>query len=195
MRTTFENVTTSCRMLLAATILLGGIYPLIVYGLGLLFYPKESQGSLMFKDGQVIGSELLAQKWTKPGFFTSRPSPGDFQTVSTSASNFGPTNADFKSVVQMRLKSAGMGEEHSNNKGVAELVTASGSGLDPDLSPEAVQLQMERVVKERKLNVGQQEQLSQLIAAMIQPPQFGIFGTARVNILKLNLALDSLESP
>lgn len=195
MNTVFSHILTSCRMLIITTLLLGGAYPLMVYGIGQVLFPSEAGGSLVYKEGQVIGSTLIAQKWTGPGFFRSRPSAGDFQTVASGASNFGATSASLESAVQSKFISEGLNARAASSLAVSELVTASGSGLDPDLSLDAIRLQQDRVVRERHLDQDQQVKLSEIIDSVSESPKFGFLGPKRVNVLKLNLALGTLELP
>jgi len=146
----------------------------------------------------VIGSELLAQRFGADKYFWARPSAGDdgtnYATVASSASNLGPTSSKLADAVNLRLASFRTANGLATNAPVpADVAFASGSGLDPHISPEAVRLQMNRVADARKFSVGQKQNLSALVERCIEPPQFGFLGEPRVNVLKLNLALDSLK--
>ena len=178
-----KTIIQSIRTLLVFTVLTGALYPLIVTGLGRALFAEKADGSLLHADGKIIGSELLAQKNESPRYFWPRPSAADYATVASGASNKGPTSADLvKAIAERRAK---FGADAP-----ADLLTASGSGLDPHISPPAAQSQAARVAKERGLAV---DRVAALIATHTEAPQWGIFGEGRVNVLALNLALDSAK--
>jgi K+-transporting ATPase ATPase C chain len=179
MITTFE----AFRTLLVLTILTGVIYPVLVTGIAQLAFPRQASGSLIQRSDQVVGSELLVQKTESPRYFWPRPSACDFATVASGASNKGPTSEDLRKAVAER-------RERFGDDAPADLLTASGSGLDPHLSPAAAFHQVERVARVRGLPV---EKVSALIGGLIESPQLGFLGEPRVNVLRLNLALDALK--
>ena len=186
------------RLFLALTILTGVIYPLLVTGIAKAVFPKQSGGSLVTANGKVVGSELLAQRFGADNYFWARPSAGDdgtnFATVASGASNLGPTSSNLVATVQSRLASFQTANGLATNAAVpAEMVFASGSGLDPHISPDAARLQIERVSTARKFSPEQKQKLSTLVGQSIELPQLGFLGEPRVNVLKLNLALDLLK--
>ncbi|TGK15372.1 potassium-transporting ATPase subunit KdpC [Leptospira fluminis] len=169
------------------TILCGVLYPFLIYGIGKIAFREQSQGSLIVRNGKVTGSVLLAQKSDSPEFFHPRPSAAGFNPESGAASNLGTTSETLRKQVEERRKywseRGGVGEVPS------ELVFASASGLDPHLSLKAVEYQLPLVAKARGLNEEQIRHLKDLVAQVSEPPQWGIFGEEKVNVLKLNLAL------
>jgi K+-transporting ATPase ATPase C chain len=173
----------SLLMLLVMTILTGIVYPLIVTDLSSCLYPTQASGSLIRHGDRVLGSSLLAQKFEEPEFFWPRPSACDYVTVPSGASNLGPTSAALAKAISDRRKTYG-----ANAPG--DLLTASGSGLDPDISTESALYQIDRVATSRHL---EKEFLMRLVLSHVQPPQFGIFGQPRVNVLALNLDLAELH--
>ncbi len=178
-----KTILQSIRALLVFTLLTGALYPLIVTLIGRTAFADKANGSLIMADGKTVGSTLLAQKTDSPRYFWPRPSAADYATVASGASNKGPTSADLvKSIAERRAK---FGADAP-----AEMLTASGSGLDPHISPAAAQQQIARVAAERKLPAGK---IAALVAAHTEGPQWGIFGETRVNVLSLNLALDAAQ--
>ena len=173
----------SLRMFLLLTLLTGIAYPMIVWGIGNAFFSKEIAGSLVYKDGIVIGSRLIEQEFASDKYFHPRRSANQFATVPSGASNFSATSKVLKEEVEKRR--AKYGEQAPD-----DLLTSSGSGLDPHLSPKAVFFQMDRVAKARNLTEEQKLKLENLINRMVETPQFGFMGSLRVNILSLNLELD-----
>ena len=178
-----KTIVESIRILIVFTLLTGVVYPLIVTGVGKAFFQKQASGSLVVSDGKIIGSELLAQKFDDPRYFAPRPSTADYATVASGASNKGPTSADLvKSIAERRTK--------FGNDAPGDLLTASGSGLDPHISPAAARFQVPRVAAERRV---QPEKISVLVTQFTEPPQLGFLGEARVNVFALNRALDELR--
>ena len=171
-------------------ILLGIGYPLAVTGVSQVLFPHQANGSLITKGNQVVGSELIGQNFTKPEYFQPRPSAAGNDGYDPTASggyNFGPTNQKLIDRVK-----ASVDKFHKDNPDFhgpipADLLTGSGSGLDPDISPASAQAQEPRVAKARGIPA---EQLSQLVARYTKSPDLGLLGEPRVNVLKLNLALD-----
>jgi K+-transporting ATPase ATPase C chain len=188
----------AARMFIALTILTGVIYPAIITGLAKTFFKNQAEGSLISVNGKIVGSELLAQRFGDDRYFWPRPSAGDdgtnYATVASSASNLGPISSNLISTVQSRLAAFRSANGLATNAPVpAEMVFASGSGLDPDISPAAARLQIARVAAARKFSPEQKQKLSALVEQNVEPRQFGFLGEPRVNVLKLNLALDALK--
>ena len=178
-------------------IVLGLIYPGIVTGLGQLFFPYQANGSLHRVNGQVIGSDQIGQYWTSPRYFHGRPSATlsndgsqsqPYNAENSSASNLGPTNQKLITSVQQRV--AALQKENPGVPVPADLVTSSGSGLDPDISPAGAYFQAPRIARERGLS---QAQVNQLIAQHTTGRFLYILGEPYVNVLQLNLALDQLK--
>lgn len=185
---------------LLLTIVTGFLYPGIVTGLAQLLFPHQANGSLVYADGRVVGSELIGQYWTAPQYFHGRPSatlnpttgaPEPYAANNSGASNAGPTNASYIQTVQQRI--AELKKENPNappGPVPVDLVTASGSGLDPDISIAAALYQAPRVAQARGLSLAR---VQQLITSRETGRFLGIFGEPYVNVLDLNLALDALK--
>jgi K+-transporting ATPase ATPase C chain len=169
-------------------ILLGFGYHLVLWGIGRALFPSQAEGSLVRRaDGSIVGSRLIAQKFTKPEYFQPRPSAVDYNAASTGGSNYGPSNPDHLKAVRERLDAINELENTEAGKVPSEMVTASGGGLDPDIPPAAADLQAARVAAARGVSV---DHVRELIRAHTEPPTLGFLGRARVNVLELNLALD-----
>jgi K+-transporting ATPase ATPase C chain len=169
-------------------VLLGGGYNVLVWGIGRVVFPTQAEGSLIRRaDGTVAGSRLIAQKFTKPEYFRSRPSGVDYNAASTGGTNYGPSNPDHLKAVQERLDAVTKDEGVAAGQVPSEMVTASGGGMDPHIPPAAAHLQAPRVAAARRVPV---ERVQDLIRSHTEPPTFGLLGRARVNVLELNLALD-----
>jgi potassium-transporting ATPase KdpC subunit len=177
-----KTIIQSLRIYLVLTLLTGIVYPLAITDVAQVFFPKQANGSRIIAHNKLVGSELLAQKFEAPRYFWPRPSAADFATVPSGASNKGPTSADLRKAINERREKFGADAP-------VDMLTASGSGLDPHISPEAAQAQLARVAKARGLVAAK---ISALVDRTIESPQLGIFGDARVNVLKLNRALDQL---
>lgn len=178
-----KTIIESIRILLVLTVLTGLAYPLVVTGIARVAFHDASVGSIAKQGDAEVGSKLLAQKTESAKYFWPRPSGADFATVASGASNKGPTSADLaKSIDERREK---FGKDAPD-----ELLTASGSGLDPHLSPAAAKYQAPRIAAERKIPV---EKVNQLVDRLTEGPQLGILGETRVNVLALNLALDAAQ--
>lgn len=166
-------------------LLLGGVYPLLVTGLAQLAFPYQANGSLIKRDGQVIGSEWLAQGFAAPGYFHPRPSAANYDASASAGSNLGPSSQALAD--RVAKDSAALAAQNQQAVPPA-MVTTSASGLDPHISPEAALYQVPRVAAARHLPAAQVEAL---VRAAIEPPLAGVLGENRVNVLKLNLALDA----
>ena len=183
------------KFLLVMTILLGIIYPFFMTGVAQLTFHSKANGSLIIKDGKIIGSELIGQKFDSTIYFWSRPSAIDYNPIPSCGSNFGPTSkALLKQVEDRRVLFASNNSITDTMSIPKEMIFASASGLDPHISPEAAYMQANRIVKARHLNELQKNQLNTLVNSLIERPQFGIFGESRINVLRLNLRTNSLFS-
>ena len=175
-------------------VILCGIYPLIVTGIGKVLFADQANGGIIMKDGKAIGAKLIGQGFSKPEYFHGRPSSaGDkgYDAANSSGSNLGPTSQKFYDGLKGNVD--GVLKDNPNlKKGEVpvELATASGSGLDPHISPEGAMVQVDRVAKARGLSV---EQVKQLVEQNLEGPQWGIFGEAHVNVLAINIALDQFK--
>jgi potassium-transporting ATPase KdpC subunit len=180
----------SLLLLAALTVLCGGFYPLLVTFAAQGFFHDRANGSLLRMQGRVVGSSLLAQAFHAPGYFHARPSVSVYSTLPSAASNLAPTSAALRdSIDQRRLffrKENGLG---ADTVVPIEMLCASGSGLDPHISPEAARLQASRVAFQRHFNGFQKRKLNDSIVRLTEPRQWGVFGEPRINVLRLNLML------
>lgn len=181
-------------VILIMTVLTGVVYPLAVTGITVLFFPAQAHGSLLYKNGEVIGSALIGQNFSDLKYFQGRPSAAGkdgYDGTSSSGSNLGPTNKVLLEAVAERTGIIRTANELNNTAPVpSDLVTASASGLDPHISPAAANLQIERVAKIRNLS---ENEVKTLVDQNTEKRQLGFLGEPRVNVLKLNLALDALK--
>jgi K+-transporting ATPase ATPase C chain len=185
------------RMLLLLSILTGLVYPFVVTGIARIIASRRASGSILLRDGKPLGSELLAQRFADTRYFWPRPSAGDdgtnYATLASIASNLGPTSSNLVALVRTRADRFRTAHGLSKNDPVPpDMLFASGSGLDPHISPISARLQIQRVAQARHLNAAEIEQLRQLVKRSIEPPQLGFLGEPRVNVLYLNLNLDRL---
>ncbi|HXJ79127.1 MAG TPA: potassium-transporting ATPase subunit KdpC [Candidatus Methylomirabilis sp.] len=186
----FTQVRAAIVSLIALTVITGVIYPLIVTGIAQAVFPFQANGSLIMKDGKVVGSALIGQPFDDPKYFWSRPSatsPFADNAASSSGSNLSPTNPDLIKAVQGRVDALRAADPGNTAPVPVDLVTASGSGLDPHISPAAALYQVSRVARERKLDL---QAVRQLVDRHTEGRFMGILGEPRVNVLALNLALD-----
>lgn len=174
------------------SLLLGIVYPLTVTGLAQVMFPSQARGSLIKRKGLVIGSVLIAQQFKLPEYFWPRPSAVDYNAAGSGGSNFGPSSNKLLNSVQARLEFLRETNPDARSPAPEVLVTASASGLDPDLPPAAALWQVPRIAKVRGLS---QMQLAALVRSLTQRRTFGLLGEPRVNVLQLNLALDTLRHP
>jgi potassium-transporting ATPase KdpC subunit len=180
------------------TIITGVIYPLVITGLGQVLFPYQANGSLLVQDGQVVGSALIGQHTNDPRYFWSRPSSINYMQSTTSgvltasgATSYSWTNSRLATQIAERTEAIRAANNLNENLLIpSDLLFASASGLDPHITPEGAALQVERVAAARGLELTQVEDL---VAQYIEAPQLGVFGQPRVNVLLLNLALDSIE--
>jgi K+-transporting ATPase ATPase C chain len=173
---------------LVTMVLLGGVYNGLLWGVGRGVFPAQAEGSLVRRaDGTVIGSRLIAQKFTRPEYFQPRPSAVDYNAASTGGTNYGPSNPDHLKVVRERLEAITKQEGVDVTRVPSEMVTASGAGMDPHIPPAAAELQAARVATARGVPI---ERVRQVIQTYTEAPIFGFLGRTRVNVLELNLALD-----
>ncbi|MCX6151484.1 MAG: potassium-transporting ATPase subunit KdpC [Ignavibacteriales bacterium] len=174
----------------STVILFGVLFPLLIWVIGFLF-PSQSNGLPVYKNEKLIGFENIGQKFTDPKYFWGRPSAVDYNAASTGGSNKGPTNPDYLKQVKVRIDTL-----IKYNPGIkksdipADMVTASGGGLDPHISVQGALFQVNRVAKARNLD---EQKVRNLVDRSIEKPLFGLFGPSRVNVLKLNLNLDNLK--
>jgi potassium-transporting ATPase KdpC subunit len=183
-----KDLQIAIRFTLVTTVLFGLAYPLVVTGLSQWLFPRQSNGSLITREGKIAGSQLIGQTFSSDSYFHARPSSaGDgYDAANSSGSNLAPTNHALVERVQADV--AKLRAENPNAPIPVDLVTASGSGLDPHISPAAADFQVLRVASARKIS---KDSLRALIAKHTEARQFGVFGEPRVNVLELNLELDS----
>ena len=184
-----KNLITAVLMTIVTTILLGLIYPLVVTGLAQVIFPEQANGSLIKRaDGTVIGSRLIGQPFSSPGYFRPRPSAAGmngYDAGASSGSNLGPTNQKLVARVKDDVEKFHL--ENPGKQVPIDLVTTSGSGLDPHITPAGAEFQVPRVARERGTS---EEEVRLIVAAHTEGRQFGFLGEARVNVLELNLDLD-----
>lgn len=177
-------------LLLVMTVLVGVIYPLVVTGIAQVLFPHSANGSVIERDGKKLGSELIGQAFSDPKYFWSRPSataPFADNPAASTGSNLGPTNTALTDAVKQRIDALRAADPANTAPVPVDLVTASGSGLDPHISPAAAQYQLARVARVR----GRSEaDVSELVAKATDARQLGVLGEPRVNVLQLNLLLD-----
>ena len=182
-----KNLAVAVLMTLVTTVLLGLVYPLVVTGLAQALFKDQANGQLILQNGQPIGSRILGQTFTGPQYFHGRPSAAGngYDPMSSGGSNYGPTNK--KLIDRVNGDVATLQAENAGKPVPIDMVTASGSGLDPDITPAAAEFQISRVANARGISEGE---LRKLVAQHTEPRTLGILGEARVNVLDLNRALD-----
>lgn len=173
------------------TLLTGVLYPCLVTGVAQLVFPYQSNGSILESGGRALGSELIGQPFSEPGYFWGRLSATSrfpYNAASSGGSNFGPLHPGLEMAAAARIKALRTGDPRTTAIPV-DLVTASGSGLDPHISPAAAEAQVRRVAAARSMT---ENEVSNLVGQYVEPRQFGVLGERRVNVLRLNLALDAV---
>ncbi|GAB3800927.1 K(+)-transporting ATPase subunit C [Spirosoma humi] len=185
-----NHIAPAIRLTLVMLVILSVVYPLVVAGVA-RFAPGEGKGETVTANGKVVGYALVGQKFTEDRYFNSRPSAVDYNASGSAGSNKGPSNPDYLKTVQTRIDTFLVHNPGVRKEDIpAELVTASGSGLDPDLSPAGAKIQVARIAKVRGIPV---ERLNQLVDQQTEGPLLGVFGPAKVNVLALNVALDQVK--
>jgi len=187
-----KHIVTAVLYTVATAVLLGVVYPLAITGLAHVFFPRQAEGSLIHRaDGTLVGSRLIGQTFSGPGYFWSRPSAAGngYDASNSGGSNYAPTNSALATRVVASVQT--LSPKGTNGPVPIDLATASGSGLDPDISPAAAFYQVARVASERHLS---EDAVKSLVASHITPRQFGLLGEPRVNVLELNLYLDKTAS-
>lgn len=180
-------------LLVAMSLLTGLLYPFVVTGAAQALFPREAAGSLIVRDGTTVGSALIGQPFSEPRYFWGRPSataPMPYNAAASGGSNLGPSNPALTEAARARIEALRAADPANRAPVPVDLVTASGSGLDPHISPAAAEYQAVRVARERGLAL---EQVRELIAAHTDRPPVALLGNAGVNVLRLNLALDALN--
>jgi len=191
----WQQLGTGFKMMLVLTVVTGLLYPGVVTGLCQVFFPARANGSLVVANGHVIGSELIGQNFKKPEYFQPRPSAAGndgYDPMASGASNLGPTSQKLADRVKDSVASFRKNNPDYTGPIPADLVTTSGSGLDPDISPASAEAQAPRIAKARGIPV---EQVRNLIAGHTQGRDLGFMGDPRVNVLEINLALDQAAPP
>jgi potassium-transporting ATPase KdpC subunit len=183
-----KHIITACLYTVITAVLLGIVYPLAITGIAQLLFRNKANGQLITRNGQVVGSALIGQSFTGAGYFHSRPSAAGtgYDASASSGSNLGPSNKALIDRVQASVQAEAVGDAPVP----VDLVTTSGSGLDPDITPAAALYQVSRIAQKRHISEGT---VSTLVQSHITPRQFGLLGEPRVNVLALNLALDEVS--
>jgi|HubBroStandDraft_1064217.scaffolds.fasta_scaffold16278_2 K+-transporting ATPase ATPase C chain len=190
---TLRHLWTSVIYTIVTIVAFGVIYPLIVWGIAALVFPHQANGSLITQGDVVIGSELVGQNFSKPGYFQPRLSAAGkgYDPTQTGGTNYGPTSKKLIDGTKAAIAALRKANPDATGPIPADLVTSSASGIDPDISPEAAYYQVPRVARARGMSVGA---LSAIVAQHVTPRQLGILGEPRVNVLDLNRALDALAA-
>jgi K+-transporting ATPase ATPase C chain len=183
-----KNIFSIVKFTLLTVVLFAVIYPLVIYGIA-QFAPNHGKGETISVNGKVVGYQKIGQKFDKSNYFWGRPSAVDYNAAGSGGSNKGPSNADYLAVVQKRIDTFLIVHPYLRKSEIpADMVTASGSGLDPNISPQGALVQVKRIAKERKLD---ENKVKALVESKINTPK--VMGTAMVNVLELNVALDELS--
>jgi potassium-transporting ATPase KdpC subunit len=189
---TLKHLVTAVLYTVVSVVIFGLIYPLVMTVIAQAIFPWQANGEIVYVNGKPIGSAIIGQLWTKPQYFHGRPSAAGkgYDPTSTGATNLGPTSKKLIDATRATIAALKKENPDATVPVPMDLVTSSGSGIDPDISPEGAYYQAPRVAKARNIPV---ERVNTLIAQTIQPRQFGILGEPRVNVLQLNMALDNLK--
>jgi len=197
-----KTIKISLKIFLFFTILTGIVYPLLITGIAQLIFPAKANGSMIVRDGKIVGSELIGQQFDSAKYFLSRPSAISYNPLPSGGSNYGLTNNILKSLAESRQKQFIEFNQLDIPNGLpiglspeipSEMLFSSASGIDPDISPEAALLQASRIAKARNFNDLQKQQLLNEIADVTKKPQFFCLGEKRVNVLLLNLYVDQIK--
>jgi len=182
-----KNLMTAIQMTAATTLLLGVLYPLIVTGLAQVLFPKQANGQLIYKGGKAVGSAIIGQGYSGPGYFHSRPSVAGngYDAANSAGSNFGPTNR--KLIERVHQDVTALQAENTNQAVPIDLVTTSASGFDPHITPAAAEYQLARVARARRATT---DELRTIVLKHTERRQLGVLGEPRVNVLELNLEVD-----
>jgi K+-transporting ATPase ATPase C chain len=186
-----KNLITAVLMTLMTTILFGLLFPLLITGLAQVLFPKQANGELITRNGVLVGSRLIGQQFSSPGYFHSRPSGAGtgYDAANSGSPNLGPTNSAL--IARVQADAIRLQAENPATPIPMDLLTTSASGLDPHISPEAAEFQVPRIAKERGLSG---DVVRQAIRQHTEARQFGFLGEPRVNVLELNLALDEISA-
>jgi K+-transporting ATPase ATPase C chain len=184
----------SLKIFLFFTVLTGIIYPLFITGIAQVIFPAKANGSLIVKNNQIIGSELIGQQFDSAIYFTSRPSAISYNPLPSGGSNYGLTNGKLKNLVAERRRNFNVYNQLDSLTEIpSEMLFASASGLDPHISPEAAVLQVDRIAKARNFDKAQKQELMNCVKNLSETPQFLFLGESRVNVLLLNLETDKIK--
>jgi potassium-transporting ATPase KdpC subunit len=184
----------SLKFLVVMTVLTGIIYPVFFTGIAQVAFPGKSNGSLIIENGKIIGSSRIGQKFDSVAYFWSRPSAVDYNPVPSAASNFGPTSTKLITLVNQRKSNFIANNDVKDTTAVPlEMIFASGSGLDPHISPEAARMQVKRISRARNFTSAQEQKVLDLIGQCAENRQFGILGEEKINVLQLNMKLDAIN--
>ena len=186
-----RNLVVAVLMTIVTTLILGIVYPLVITGIAQVAFPDKANGQMIERDGKVVGSRIIGQGFSSPGYFHSRPSAAGmgYDAANSAGSNLGPTNKKLFDAVKANVEVAR--KENPNAPVPVDLVTASASGFDPHITPAGADFHVPRIARERGLSEGD---VRQIVAAHTDGRQLGFFGEPRVNVLELNLALDDLQA-
>ncbi|MFZ0298162.1 MAG: potassium-transporting ATPase subunit KdpC [Candidatus Sulfotelmatobacter sp.] len=185
-----KNLITAVLMTVVTTVLFGLFFPFVITGLAQVLFPKQANGELVTRNGKLVGSRLIGQSFSSPGYFHSRPSSAGtgYDASSSGGSNLGPTNQSL--IARVQADADRLQKENPGTEIPMDLLTTSASGLDPDISPEAAEFQVPRIAKERGLT---EDGVRKAVRQHTESRQFGFLGEPRVNVLELNLTLDEIS--
>ncbi len=186
-----KTIGRAIKVFLFMTLLTGAVYPLLITGMAGLIFPRRASGSIIEKDGRPTGSRLIGQNFVDPKYFWPRPSATNYDAMPSGGSNLGPTSNSLEETISKRREALQVANGADTEVPV-DLLFASASGLDPEISPAAAKYQVGRITKARHLDERAKTDIFMLIGTHIETPTFGLLGEPRINVLLLNLALDSL---